>query len=253
VTARDDLLGAANSLADRGQVEFSVSELIAEARLLGCKYPDTTLRTHVADTMRADKGRTRGRPGFVNVRRGVYRLGSGEEGTDMRPPRPNQVVVAVEPSSPVKVAHDAEWFWEGNVQSAVVRILAADGWDIIRVAATASREHGIDVEAKKGGQRLLVEVKGYPGATYSRGPNAGEPKPHGVGAQARTYFGNGLLAGLTMRGDHPDARIVVAFPSMETFRNLSRRVIVPLRDAGVEIWLVDDNGVATAVDRGSSR
>jgi Holliday junction resolvase len=57
------------------------------------------------------------------------------------------------------------WFWEGNVQAAVVSDLAANGWRIRRVANTATSEHGVDIEADRSGERLLIEVKGYPGAT----------------------------------------------------------------------------------------
>src|SRR5690349_1083297 len=35
-----------------------------------------------------------------------------------------------------------DWFWEGQVQAAVVRFLAADGWKIESVADTASKAHG---------------------------------------------------------------------------------------------------------------
>lgn len=137
---------------------------------------------------------------------------------------------------------DDGWFGEARIQSAVVRHLAAEGWDITRVASTATREHGIDIEAERAGERLLVEVKGYPDANYRTGPRAGERKPHGVGAQARTYFGNAVLTGLLMRADHPDSTVVLAFPDFETYRTLIARTRSPLVAARIEAWIVGDDG-----------
>lgn len=71
-------------------------------------------------------------------------------------------------SSDTPVDATTEWRWEGNVQGAVVRHLAALG--IHRVADTSSHERGVDIDAARGPEWLLVEVKGYPSATYVRGP-----------------------------------------------------------------------------------
>src|SRR5687767_6036018 len=38
-----------------------------------------------------------------------------------------------------------EWFWEGNVQTTLLRHLKKDGWHIQRSADTASRSRGIDI------------------------------------------------------------------------------------------------------------
>jgi len=140
-----------------------------------------------------------------------------------------------------------QWFWEGNVQSALVRHLASDGWRIRRVADTHSREHGIDIEADRNDVSLLIEVKGYPSATYRSGSNKGQKKSFGVATQARNYFGNAVLTGLLMRTDNDGARVVLAFPTQETFRGLARRSAGPLRRAGIEIWLVDEQGRVSEV------
>ncbi len=108
------------------------------------------------------------------------------------------------PDAPVSAQSEApvdattEWWWEGNVQAAVVRHLAAEGWDIHRVADTSSRERGVDIDAVRGPERLLVEVKGYPSDTYLRGPKEGRRKPTGAALQARHYFAGALLSGLLM-------------------------------------------------------
>lgn len=108
---------------------------------------------------------------LLRVGHGSYRLATHEDASD----------AVVEPSeAPVEAkastddAPQTAWFWEGNVQAAVVRYLAGDGWHIRRVADTASRERGVDIEGDRDGVRLLVEVKGYPAAPM-----------HGAGERVR--------------------------------------------------------------------
>jgi hypothetical protein len=140
------------------------------------------------------------------------------------------------------VAHDDEWFWEGNVQAAVVSHLVQQGWQIMRVANTSTSEHGVDIEASRGGSKILVEVKGYPGSTYARGVRKGEAKKYSPATQARTYFSNALLAGLLMRAESTQDRVVLAFPDMATFATLANRVSSPLAAAGIEVWMVSEDG-----------
>ena len=52
---------------------------------------------------------------------------------------------AQKPQVAATVISDRPWFWEGNVQAAVVRHLVKEGFDVVRVADTSSREHGKDI------------------------------------------------------------------------------------------------------------
>ena len=56
----------------------------------------------------------------------------------------------------------ADWYWEGNVVEAIARFLAQDGWTIVGKADTHSKERGVDIQATRHGQTLLLEAKGYP-------------------------------------------------------------------------------------------
>lgn len=240
--ARDDLLAAAVSLDDRGITVFSPAQLIAEARSLGTTYGDTTLRTFILGPMCANSPDHHGVQyrDLERVARGLYRLLASDRVPDAADPGPEALVDAAVGAPPV--AHDDEWFWEGNVQAAVVSHLAATGWRIRRVANTATSEHGVDIEADRQGERLAIEVKGYPGSTYARGERKGLPKTTPAPAQARAYFSNALLSGLVMRSENSDARVVLAFPDVPTFNNLGTRVATPLAAAGIEIWLVGEDG-----------
>jgi hypothetical protein len=225
---------------------FSPAQLIAEARSLGTTYPDTTLRTFIIGPMCANSPDHHAAQygDLERVGRGLYRLLlSSDREPAPRVPGPEALVDAAVGSTPT--AHDDEWFWEGNVQSAIVSHLAKRGWRIRRVANTSTSEHGVDVEADREGQRVVIEVKGYPGSTYARGPRKGDPKSTPAAAQARAYFSNALLPGLLMRAEATDAQTVLAFPDVPTYRHLGRRVAGPLAAAGIDVWLVGEDGVVT--------
>jgi hypothetical protein len=244
--AREDLLDAARRLARRGRSPFSPADLIADARAAGSNYPDATLRTFVVGPMclNSPDNHAVQYGDLVRVGRGAYRLATLSDAPGATTDRPEAPVTRGEPKGD---APEAAWFWEGNVQAAVVRHLAAEGWHIRRVADTASRERGVDIEADHGGVRLLVEVKGYPAATYARGKRAGqEPTPAPL--QARAYFSNALLSGVLMRSENEDDRVALAFPAMETYSALATRCRGPLASAGIELWLVDDSGGVRPVD-----
>ena len=248
MSAREDLIAAAKSLLAQGVNHFTLAEIMNEARKLGSNYADATLRTMVTQHLRIDKRIVTGGTGFVMADRGLYRLESTAEGKSIS--LSANLVSALfqtqrDETRESNSVDGHEWFWEGNIQAALVRHLAADGWRIRRVADTHSREHGIDVEADRNGISLLVEVKGYPSATYRNGPKEGQRKNFGVGAQARNYFGNAVLSGLLMKSDHEGARVVLAFPTQKTFRGLARRAGGPLLNAGIEVWLVDEDGYIT--------
>ena len=167
---------------------FSPSQLIVEARSRGCKYPDTTLRTFIIGPMCVNSPDHHAVQygDLERVARGLYRLvGGSHTPPTRRPPGPEALVdAAVDAVIP---DHEEEWFWEGNVQAMVVGHLAGSGWRIRRVANTASSEHGVDIEADRQGERLVIEVKGYPGRTYARGERRGEAKITPAAAQARAY------------------------------------------------------------------
>jgi hypothetical protein len=247
--AREELLAAATALTDRGRAPFAPVELIAEARSRGSNYPDSTLRTFIVGSMCVNSPNNNAIQygDLRRVGRGLYRLArdvNAEGDAAQRRAVPKAPVVA-ETVPDEALDAMAEWWWEGNVQAAVVQHLAASGWSIRRVADTSTREHGVDIEATHGTDRVLVEVKGYPSAAYVRGPKAGTLKAGTAPLQARHYFGNALLSGLLMRTDHAAARVVIALPDVPTYRTLVTRTAGPLGQAGVEFWLVGEDSSVT--------
>ncbi len=141
-----------------------------------------------------------------------------------------------------------EWAWEGNVQSRVATHLAQTGWSIIRVADTAQRERGVDIIAERGGQRLLVEAKGWPSTTYARGERAGQPKPTQPTLQATHWFAE-ALATLIRRGGEPEARLSLALPDMHRYRTLLGEAGWALERLNITVYLVTAEGAVEVWER----
>ena len=147
--------------------------------------------------------------------------------------------IAVGPSAP---EGGDDWPGESSVQSSVVSWLVGEGWRITRVADTKAREHGVDVTASRGADRLLVEVKGHPSDRYATGERTGQPRKWDPNAQVRTYFGDALLALLRMRDANPGASICLALPDKRTYAGLVDQVEPSLRHLGVTVLLVGAAG-----------
>lgn len=253
--AREDVLSAAQELTARGASPFSPAELIQEAQRQGSTYPESTLRTHIVSAMcvNAPDNHAVRYEDLERVARGQYvltELGANHGVTIASSRRPGLTATSataakVAPSTPQAATDD--WYWEGNVQAALVSYLASEGWRILRVADTARSEQGHDIHAERDREGLLVEVKGYPSSVYVRGPKRGQPKPTPPALQARQSFSHALLSGVLMRAESPSFRVALAFPDFATYRNLAERSVRPLDDAGIELWLVAASGSVSLI------
>jgi hypothetical protein len=136
---------------------------------------------------------------------------------------------------------DQDWAWEGNVQSRLVTHLVAHGWSIVQVADTARQERGIDIDAKRDGQRLLIEVKGWPSTTYARGERAGQLKPARPNTQATHWFAEAFTT-LIRRGAEPDTRLAIGLPDMPRYRALLGEAAWALQPLDITVYLVTADG-----------
>lgn len=137
-----------------------------------------------------------------------------------------------------------DWFWEGNLVTALARFLAAEGWTVKRTADTGRREQGVDLVAVSDRRTLMVEVKGYPTTTYARGPKAGQTKPTLPVSQAHQWFSHAVLECLLMRSKYPDAEIAMAFPEMATYLRLIERIRLSLVRLGFGVYMIASDGTA---------
>lgn len=140
-----------------------------------------------------------------------------------------------------------EWFWEGNVVKTVCIYLQQQGWTIEKTADTESREAGVDIQASKDGEVLLVEIKGYPSTVYQRGAKKGLPKITNPSTQARHWYSEVLLSALLRQSANPTATVAIAFPEFPVFTGLVRRTRQALARLGIVIYLVKESGEILAI------
>lgn len=136
-----------------------------------------------------------------------------------------------------------DWYWEGNVQTVLVRWLETQGYSIESVANTAIKEPGDDIRARKAGRVLRVEVKGWPTkGRYADPARAAEIKRTQPSTQAGHWYSQALLHVLRDLGRHPGDAVAVGLPDWPRFRALINDTEGPLRRLGVAVWLVAEDG-----------
>jgi hypothetical protein len=203
VTCRDEVLAAFEMLGgSTGRVDFSPSEVLAQVRATGSLYKDSTIRTHVASHMVEDGSLVRSSPGRYRLARHRHRPAE----------TPNPQPVAVDD----RVTEDA-------VKRAVVAALEAKGWT---VDVRWGRDKGIDLDAHRGSDRLIVEAKGEAPA----------------GPQQVNYF-LGALGEIVQRMSDPTARYALALPDHPQYRSLVEGLPSLARQRlQLDVFFVDSTG-----------
>jgi hypothetical protein len=151
---------------------------------------------------------------------------------------PSTVVssLQIDPKRPgpvITVPVDRHWYWEGHVQSKIVKFLQATGVSVQSQADTASREQGKDIVAiDMDGTTLWISVKGFP----ENSPNT----------QARHWFAGALLDLALYRAESEKPRLALGFPAgFSTYENLVKRTKATLAFLGCHVFWVSENGEVT--------
>lgn len=127
-----------------------------------------------------------------------------------------------------------DWYWEGNVCSALATFLRENGWVITAVADTLSKQRGPDIVAVREHQKLIMEVKGFPPSTYRDTRRAAEQKRTAPTIQAQHWYAQAILKALRLQHEHPEALVGIALPDFPRYRNLFSET----RDAFVKLDLL---------------
>ena len=143
-----------------------------------------------------------------------------------------QTVIPPEIKSKVTDPKYNDWFWEGNVQSAVVMYLVSQAYQIRSVADTASHQRGIDIIAEKEGTNLWVSVKGYPRGTTKTNPSV----------QAGHWFKQAIFDIIEYRERNKDVILAVAFPDYPRYHNLVGKISWFKSVANYSYFWVKENG-----------
>lgn len=134
-----------------------------------------------------------------------------------------------------------DWFWEGNIQSAIVDFMEKDEFEIISQTDTQSKQRGPDIVSKKNGKQRLVFVKGYPSTKYADGAKKGQKKRTRPDTQARHWFAQAIRDAILAKGDDSSLEIALGFPNIRTYRLLIRRSSWALEKLGFYCYLVDED------------
>jgi len=130
-------------------------------------------------------------------------------------------------------APSRHWQWEGRVQDQVVKFLSRSGWTVTRIADTAKREVGKDIEAvDRMGHRLWVTVKGYPEKSASQ--------------QARHWFAETVYDLVRYRTEDDTVALAVGLPLHKTYKTLSTRIAWLKRELKFQFFWVREDGSVNA-------
>jgi hypothetical protein len=154
-------------------------------------------------------------------------------------------LAAASVSRPITLAGDGgrDWFWEGNVQDALVRRLKRNGWKIEWTSDPATKEQGDDIRASKDGRTLRVEVKGWPTkGRYSDPARATEVKRTQPSTQAGHWYSQAVLRVLRDLGRHRGDLVAIGLPDWLRFRHLVDDTELALKRLGVAVWFVNEKG-----------
>ncbi len=121
------------------------------------------------------------------------------------------------------VSFDGEDLQEEDIKKILTDKLLNDGW---KVETAWEHAPGVDIDARKGSERWLIEVKG-PGSRQAMRVN---------------YF-LGILGETLQRMDDPSARYTIALPDMKQYRRLWERLPRLAKErTRIDLLLIDKNG-----------
>lgn len=112
---------------------------------------------------------------------------------------------------------------EETIKHILAKYLEQNGWT---VQVAWGHSHGIDIDARKGPNRWIFEVKG---------PGSRQPM--------RVNYFISILGEMLQRMDDPAARYTIAFPDIPQYRGLWRRLPQLAKSrTGIDMLVVDING-----------
>lgn len=134
-----------------------------------------------------------------------------------------------------------EWFEETNVANKICDFLVKNGYKITKFSKD-KKARGHDIEAEKDGQKVIIEVEGYPSDKYVRGANKGKKKPTNPKLQAKHWFGEALLSLLIAKSKNPGCKITVGLPKFRIYERLLEDISLVMEKLEIGYVLVDENG-----------
>jgi len=131
-----------------------------------------------------------------------------------------------------KESKNKMWFWEGNVQQRIVDYLKSNGFSIIFVADTSTRQRGVDIVSKKGKEELWITVKGYPTGTKKTNPST----------QASHWFKQAIFDVIDYRNQSDSLSLGIGLPNFPRYQSMTKKTSWIKSCSGFHFYWVDENG-----------
>lgn len=236
---------------------FRAAEIISWFRRHHPDVKEESLRAHIQGATANVSAKSRGgfarrAPLITRIGHGLYKRAEqtvGPATTSTSPSRSTVVTRDAINITPRPLAGqyvdnlpDSEWHTEANVQAQIVTHLVVNGWNIVSVANTATKEQGLDVLARRGTETVGIEVKGYPSRFYADPARAGQRKPTQPPTQARVWYSSAIMSAMRLRSRQREMRAVIALPHFPTYRALYADTKWGLDQCGIEVWWVTEDG-----------
>lgn len=154
-------------------------------------------------------------------------------------------------------SRENDWFWEGNVQGAVLDYMQnEEEFSILSSGQAGAAEQGLEIVAERTVGEVavhrLVTVRGWPSQLYTRGSMAGQPRSARPEVVARGWIAQAVFDLALSRGADPDLDLSLALPTMASYVRYLQRLRWFLSAARATVYLVSQDGRVSVTPPGAA-
>jgi hypothetical protein len=154
-------------------------------------------------------------------------------------------------------SREQDWFWEANVQSAVLGYMQdEEDFTILSAGQPAAGEQGLEIVAERRVEdrpvHRLVTIRGWPSQLYTKGALAGQPRSTRPEVMARGWIAQAVLDLALSRGADPDVELSLALPTIAGYIRYLQRLRWFLASARVWVYLVSQEGRVSVTAPGAT-
>jgi len=137
--------------------------------------------------------------------------------------------------------YEDEWFEETNVALKIRDYLKLQGFEVLHFNDN-KKDKGHDIEVRKNGKKLIIEVKGFPSDKYVDGARKGQKNRTPPNLQATHWFSDVLFAVLVAKSDKWEDNVAIGLPDFPKYKDLIERTKPILEKIGIDCYIVKRDG-----------
>lgn len=119
--------------------------------------------------------------------------------------------------------HKADWFYEGNISRTLINHFTQIGFTVLKDNSNNIKKRGVDIIIKKSTSFIVMEVKGYPTHSHTKGINKGKPKVTKPEQQAKHWFKEVFITAILNYKDfkdNPNLKLAIGLPKFKVYEEL---------------------------------